>query len=114
MKFTSVEDRRHVYRVDEVKPEHQGVYKVVAKNKTSTEESIVNVNITGESFVRIGFLFQDESAISHVNILSSQKRSELCLVLIQISHGTRELVSGMCFSAYPEEFEFSDRFRKCS
>ena len=48
VKFTSVEEHRHVYRVDEVKPEHQGVYKVVAKNKTSTEESTVNVHITGQ------------------------------------------------------------------
>ena len=47
VKFSAVEDRRHVYRVDEVKPEHQGVYKVVAKNKTSTEESTINVNVTG-------------------------------------------------------------------
>ena len=48
VKFTTVEERRHVYRVDEVKPEHQGVYKVTAKNKTSTEETTVTVNITGE------------------------------------------------------------------
>ena len=48
VKFTSVDGRRNVYRVDEVKPEHQGVYKVVAKNKTSTEESTVNVNVTGK------------------------------------------------------------------
>ena len=48
VKFTSVEDKRHVHRVDEVKPEHQGVYKVAAKNKTSSEEATVNVNVTGE------------------------------------------------------------------
>ena len=48
VKFTSVEEHRHVYRVDEVKPEHQGVYKVVAKNKTSTEESNVTVHVTGK------------------------------------------------------------------
>ena len=48
VKFTTVEEKRHVYRVDEVKPEHQGVYKVTAKNKTSTEETTVNVNVTGE------------------------------------------------------------------
>ena len=56
VKFTSVEGGRHVYRVDEVKPEHQGVYKVVAKNKTSTEESSVTVNVTGELFVRRDFV----------------------------------------------------------
>ena len=33
VKFTSVDGRRHVYRVDEVKPEHQGVYKVVAEEQ---------------------------------------------------------------------------------
>lgn len=48
VKFTTVEENRHVYRVDEVKPEHPGVYKVTAKNKTSTEEATVNVNVTGE------------------------------------------------------------------
>lgn len=48
VKFTTVEEKRHVYRVDEVKAEHPGVYKVTAKNKTSTEEATVNVNVTGE------------------------------------------------------------------
>ncbi|CAF4090202.1 unnamed protein product, partial [Rotaria sp. Silwood1] len=47
IKFTSVEDTRHVYSVVEVKPEHQGVYKLTAKNKTSTEETTVTINITG-------------------------------------------------------------------
>ncbi|CAF5029352.1 unnamed protein product, partial [Rotaria sp. Silwood1] len=46
IKFTSVEDTRHVYSVVEVKPEHQGVYKLTAKNKTSTEETTVTINIT--------------------------------------------------------------------
>jgi Immunoglobulin I-set domain len=48
VKFTTVEEKRHVYRVDEVKPEHQGVYKVTAKNKTSTEETTITINVTGE------------------------------------------------------------------
>jgi hypothetical protein len=48
VKFTTIEERRHVFRVDEVKPEHQGVYKVTAKNKTSAEETTVTVNVTGE------------------------------------------------------------------
>lgn len=48
VKWTSVEERRHVYRVDEVKPEHQGVYKVTAKNKTSSEEAVIPVNVTGK------------------------------------------------------------------
>jgi hypothetical protein len=47
VKFTSVEGTRHVYSVVEVKPEHQGVYKVTAKNKTSTEENTVTLNVTG-------------------------------------------------------------------
>jgi hypothetical protein len=48
VKFTSVEGTRHTYSVPEVKPEHQGVYKLTAKNKTSTEETTVTVNVTGK------------------------------------------------------------------
>ncbi len=47
VKFTSVEGTRHVYTVGEVKPEHQGVYKLTAKNKTSSEEATVTLNVTG-------------------------------------------------------------------
>jgi hypothetical protein len=47
VKFTSVEGTKHVYSVPEVKPEHQGVYKVTAKNKTSSEETTVTLNVTG-------------------------------------------------------------------
>ncbi len=47
VKFTSVEGTRHIYSVPEVKPEHQGVYKVTAKNKTSSEETNVTLNVTG-------------------------------------------------------------------
>jgi hypothetical protein len=47
VKFTSVEGTKHVYSVPEVKPEHQGVYKVTAKNKTSSEETNVTLNVTG-------------------------------------------------------------------
>ncbi|CAF1486269.1 unnamed protein product, partial [Rotaria sordida] len=46
VKFTSVEGTRHVYSVPEVKPEHQGLYKLTAKNKTSSEETTVTLNIT--------------------------------------------------------------------
>ncbi|CAF1578690.1 unnamed protein product, partial [Rotaria magnacalcarata] len=46
VKFTSVEGIRHVYSVPEVKPEHQGVYKVTAKNKTSAEETNVTLHVT--------------------------------------------------------------------
>ncbi|CAF4355024.1 unnamed protein product, partial [Rotaria magnacalcarata] len=46
VKFTSVEGIRHVYSVPEVKPEHQGVYKWTAKNKTSAEETSVTLNVT--------------------------------------------------------------------
>ncbi|CAF5125118.1 unnamed protein product, partial [Rotaria sp. Silwood1] len=46
VKFTSVEGTRHIYSVAEVKPEHQGVYKLTAKNKTSSEETSVTLNIT--------------------------------------------------------------------
>ena len=48
VKFTSVDGSRHNYSVPEVKPEHQGVYKLSAKNKTSTEETSVILNVTGE------------------------------------------------------------------
>jgi hypothetical protein len=47
VKFTSVEGTRHVYSVADVKPDHQGVYKLTAKNKTSAEETSVTLNITG-------------------------------------------------------------------
>ena len=47
VKFTSVEGIRYIYSVPEVKPEHQGVYKVNAKNKTSTEEANITLNVTG-------------------------------------------------------------------
>ncbi|CAF0856807.1 unnamed protein product [Rotaria sordida] len=47
VKFTSVEGTRHVYSIPEVKPEHQGVYKLTAKNKLSTEETNVALNVTG-------------------------------------------------------------------
>jgi hypothetical protein len=47
VKFTSVEGARHTYSVPEVKPEHQGVYKLTAKNKTSSEETTVTLNVTG-------------------------------------------------------------------
>ncbi len=47
VKFTSVEGTKHVYSVVEVKPEHQGVYKLTAKNKTSSEEASVTLNVTG-------------------------------------------------------------------
>ena len=49
VKFTNVEGARHTYSVPEVKPEHQGVYKLIAKNKTSTEESTITLNVTGKS-----------------------------------------------------------------
>ncbi len=48
VKFTSVEGTKYVYSVAEVKPEQQGVYKLTAKNKTSSEETIVTLNITGK------------------------------------------------------------------
>ena len=48
VKFTNVEGARHTYSVPEVKPEHQGVYKLTAKNKTSTEEATVTLNVTGK------------------------------------------------------------------
>ena len=47
VKFTSVEGGKHTYSVPEVKPEHQGLYKLTAKNKTSSEEATVTVNVTG-------------------------------------------------------------------
>jgi hypothetical protein len=48
VKFTSVEGTRHVYSVADVKPDHQGVYKLTAKNKISAEEAIVTLNVTGK------------------------------------------------------------------
>ena len=48
VKFTNVEGTRHTFSVPEVKPEHQGVYKLTAKNKTSSEETNVTLNVTGK------------------------------------------------------------------
>ncbi|CAF3785774.1 unnamed protein product [Rotaria sp. Silwood1] len=39
---------RYTFSVTNVKREDQGIYKVTAKNKTSTEEITVTLNITGE------------------------------------------------------------------
>lgn len=47
IKFTSIEGLRHVYSVAEVRPQDEGLYKVTAKNKTSTEETAVPVKVTG-------------------------------------------------------------------
>ena len=49
VKFTTVDGGRHTYSVPEVKPEHQGVYKLAAKNKTSSEEANITLNVTGKS-----------------------------------------------------------------
>jgi hypothetical protein len=58
VKFTSVEGTRHVYAVGEVKPEHQGVYKLTAKNKTSSEEATVTLNVTGGFLLIWGLAFE--------------------------------------------------------
>ena len=50
VKLTTVEDARHTYSVLEVKPEHQGVYKLTAKNKTSSEEANTTLNVTGKCY----------------------------------------------------------------
>ena len=50
VEFTSVEGRRYVYKVDAVKPEHDGLYKVTAKNNTSNEVAYVTVKITGKLY----------------------------------------------------------------
>ncbi|CAF3389468.1 unnamed protein product [Rotaria socialis] len=64
MKFTSVEGTRHVYSVAEVKPEHQGIYKVTAKNKTSAEETGVNLNVTAPLSV--------SQPLADINVLMGQ------------------------------------------
>jgi hypothetical protein len=48
VKFTNVEGTKHTYSIGEVKPEHQGVYKLTAKNKTSSEETSLTLNVTGK------------------------------------------------------------------
>ena len=48
VKFTTVDGGRFTYSVPEIKPEHQGVYKLTAKNKTSSEEANVTLNVTGK------------------------------------------------------------------
>ena len=48
VKFTNVEGTKHTYSIGEVKPEHQGVYKLTAKNKTSSEEANLTLNVTGK------------------------------------------------------------------
>lgn len=45
--FTSVKNARHIYSIPNVKLEHQGVYKLTAKNKVSTEETSFTLNVTG-------------------------------------------------------------------
>ena len=47
VKFSNVEGVRHTLSIGEAKPENQGVYKIMAKNKTSAEEVNVTVNVTG-------------------------------------------------------------------
>ena len=50
VEFTSVEGGMRVYKVDEVKPGDDGVYKVTAKNKISAEETSITVNVTGKFY----------------------------------------------------------------
>ncbi|CAF4560913.1 unnamed protein product [Rotaria socialis] len=46
MQFTNVETTRYKFVVANVQLQHQGVYMVIAKNKTSTEEMTVTLNVT--------------------------------------------------------------------
>ena len=48
VKFTNVDGTRHTFSIPQVKPEHQGVYKLTAKNKTSSDETNVTLNVTGK------------------------------------------------------------------
>ncbi|CAF4352724.1 unnamed protein product, partial [Rotaria magnacalcarata] len=64
VKFTSVEGIRHVYSVPEVKPEHQGVYKVTAKNKISAEEATLSLNVTAPLSV--------SQPLADINVLMGQ------------------------------------------
>ena len=48
VKFTTTDGGRYTYSIPEVKPEHQGAYKLIAKNKTSSEETNVTLNVTGK------------------------------------------------------------------
>jgi plastocyanin len=48
VKFTNVQGTRHTYSVPEVKSEDQGVYKLTAKNKTSSEQTTVTLHVTGK------------------------------------------------------------------
>ncbi|CAF4258248.1 unnamed protein product [Rotaria sp. Silwood2] len=48
IKFTSVETPRYTFSVASVKREHQGVYKMTAKNKTSREEITVTLKVIGK------------------------------------------------------------------
>jgi hypothetical protein len=74
VKLTSVEGTRHTYLVPEVKPEHQGVYKLAAKNKTSSEETSVTLNVTGESELRVLYALykreQDEWLSNNIHLKS--------------------------------------------
>ncbi|CAF4613960.1 unnamed protein product, partial [Rotaria sp. Silwood2] len=63
VKFTSIEGPRHVYSVTEVKPEHQGVYKLIAKNKTSSEETGVTLNVTVKPKVEAAKPANDQTCI---------------------------------------------------
>jgi hypothetical protein len=48
VKFTNIDGTKHTYSIPEVKPEHQGAYKLIAKNKTSSDETNVTLNVTGK------------------------------------------------------------------
>ncbi|CAF5023728.1 unnamed protein product, partial [Rotaria sp. Silwood1] len=63
VKFTSVEGTRHVYSIAEVKPEHQGVYKLTAKNKTSSEETTVTLNVTVKPKVEAAKPANDQTCV---------------------------------------------------
>lgn len=46
--FTSVQGTRYIFLVANVKLEHRGVYTVIAKNETSTEEMTVTLGVIGK------------------------------------------------------------------
>ncbi len=78
VKFTSVEGTRHVYSVAEVKPEHQGVYKLTAKNKTSSEETTLTLNVTGKWYNQTQLLFRDVAAYKTSTVYDKLKYLSKC------------------------------------
>lgn len=50
LKFTCIEEGRHVYKVDKVRLEDQGVYKVIVEDGVSMKTGKVNINVNSKLY----------------------------------------------------------------